>query len=51
MNKVPQVDIQPEHQEAYARDGVVLVKGAFDMDWVNLLLAGWERMQKQTPDE
>ncbi len=51
MNKVPQVDIQPEQQEAYARDGVVLVKGAFDLDWINLLMAGWERVQKMMPDE
>lgn len=51
MNESPLVDITPMHQETYDRDGVVLIKGAFDTDWIKLLLTGWERIQKLRSEE
>lgn len=35
--------ITPEMSKAFARDGVVLVKGLFSPDWVDVLRAGVER--------
>lgn len=51
MNIAPLTEITSEHQEAYQRDGVVMIKGAFDSDWVDLVRSGWERIQKSTPGE
>lgn len=51
MNVSSLVEITAEHQEAYQRDGVVMIKGAFDSEWVELVLAGWERIRKSRPEE
>lgn len=39
MNKAPLQPITTDHIETYARDGVVCLRGMFDQDWVDLLLA------------
>jgi ectoine hydroxylase-related dioxygenase (phytanoyl-CoA dioxygenase family) len=49
VNKSPLIDIQAIHQQTYERDGVVLIKGAFDADWINLLLTAWKRIQAMSP--
>jgi ectoine hydroxylase-related dioxygenase (phytanoyl-CoA dioxygenase family) len=51
MNISPLTNITSEHKEAYQRDGVVMIKGAFDSDWVDLVHSGWERIRKSTPKE
>lgn len=51
MNRTPLIDIQPSHRETYERDGVALVKGAFDDDWIEFLLGAWERMRNMGPEE
>lgn len=39
-----------EYRDIYQRDGVVLVKKAFETRWIDLLLSGWSRIQ-DLPDE
>lgn len=38
------------HRESYARDGIVLVRGAFEHQWIELLHQGMEALAK-LPDE
>jgi ectoine hydroxylase-related dioxygenase (phytanoyl-CoA dioxygenase family) len=32
--------------EAYQRDGVILIRNAFDADWIRSLLEAWDRMRR-----
>lgn len=50
MNKNLLIEIGPEHQEAYERDGIVLIKGVFDAEWIKFLLHAWERLSEQSPE-
>ena len=43
--------VTPEMAQAYARDGVVLVKGLFSPDWVEVLRRGVEDTDLMSPDE
>ncbi len=51
MNQHPLVEISPEQQNAYERDGVILIKGAFDNEWIEFLLNAWKRLQALNPNE
>ena len=51
MNKSPLIDVQPIHQETYNRDGVVLIKGAFDTDWIKFLLEALEKIQNMSLED
>jgi ectoine hydroxylase-related dioxygenase (phytanoyl-CoA dioxygenase family) len=51
MNDSPRTKITTAHKDAYQRDGVVLIKGAFDSEWVELLLSAWNRLQSLSPGE
>ncbi|MCZ6774027.1 MAG: phytanoyl-CoA dioxygenase family protein [Proteobacteria bacterium] len=44
MNKELPRSITEEEIETYARDGVVCIRGLFDRDWVESLLAAWDRV-------
>jgi len=46
MNRSPLCEVTQADQERYREDGVVLIKQAFDSDWVKLLLEGWERIRR-----
>ncbi len=43
--------VTDQHFDTYRRDGVVLVKGAFDQDWVKLLLSAWNAMRQAVRDQ
>jgi ectoine hydroxylase-related dioxygenase (phytanoyl-CoA dioxygenase family) len=45
MNRNLLNPVTAEQIEAYDRDGVVLIRGAFDQDWIRLLLDAWTRMR------
>lgn len=47
MNARPLQDITPEHEAAYAREGVVCLRGMFDREWVERLLTAWQRVKAQ----
>lgn len=51
MNIMPVPNIVAGHREAYERDGVALIRGAFDSSWINLLNAGLRRIQNMRPTE
>jgi ectoine hydroxylase-related dioxygenase (phytanoyl-CoA dioxygenase family) len=51
MNRKPLTAITAAHRETYRRDGVVLVEGAFDPEWIELLQNGWERVRRLSPEE
>jgi len=44
MNREPLKPITQEHIDAYNRDGVVVVRGMFDRDWIELLRPAAERV-------
>ena len=37
MNKHPLRKITSEHKQTYALDGVVVLRGMFDSDWIKLV--------------
>jgi len=43
MNNEPLHPITDEQIETYQRDGAVCIRGQFDQDWIDLLLAGTKR--------
>ncbi len=46
MNKHPLKPITQDHIEAYNRDGVVLLQGMIDQDWVERITEAWLRMRR-----
>jgi ectoine hydroxylase-related dioxygenase (phytanoyl-CoA dioxygenase family) len=50
MNTEPLQPVTQAHIDAYRRDGVALLKGMIDSDWVALLLAEWNRISKSIRD-
>ena len=42
--------VTDEHSEAYARDGIVLVRGAFEKKWIDQLLEGFHAL-REMPEE
>ena len=51
MNSELLVEITDADRDTYRRDGVVLIKGAFDEDWVEYLRAAWERIRQLPPED
>ena len=51
MNSELPVSVTQEHRDSYRRDGVVLIKGAFDQDWIEYLQAAWQRIRHLSPAE
>ena len=51
MNVSPMADITAADRDTYQRDGVVMIKGAFDSDWVDLVRSGYERILRLKPEE
>ncbi len=51
MNRDLLITVTEDDRDIYRRDGVVLIKGAFDSDWVEYLLAAWERLRTLNSDE
>jgi hypothetical protein len=47
MNRSPLTPITAADIETYARDGVVCLRRMFDRDWIDRLLAAWERARSQ----
>lgn len=45
MNRNLLNPVTAEQIEAYNRDGVVLIRGAFDRDWIRMLLDAWTTMR------
>ncbi len=45
MNKTPLNPITEEHIATYNRDGVVFLRQMFDLDWIERLLAAWEKVK------
>jgi len=45
------VHITGEDQDTYRRDGVVLIKGAFDHSWIEYLRDAWQRIRQLSPEE
>ncbi len=50
MNKHPLIEIGSEYREAYDRDGVVLIKGVFDSEWISFLLDAWAQIRDEKPE-
>jgi ectoine hydroxylase-related dioxygenase (phytanoyl-CoA dioxygenase family) len=50
MNRTLLAPIGDDVLETYRRDGVVVVRNAFDGDWVRMLLDAWERMRREVVD-
>lgn len=50
MNTEPLQPVTQAHIDAYRRDGVALLEGMIDSDWVALLLAEWNRISKSIKD-
>ena len=48
MNKEPLTPVTEAHCEAYARDGVVCLRGMFDQAWIDLLRPEAEAVRKGT---
>lgn len=51
MNKNLLTNVTDEDRDTYRRDGVVLIKGAFDLDWIKNLQKAWERVRALNADE
>lgn len=47
MNRTPLNPVTETHMAAYKEQGVVCLRQMFDMDWIQRLLAAWERVQVQ----
>ena len=47
MGTTSKTPITDEDVAAYGRDGAVALRGAFDMDWIDLLRAGVERKRSR----
>ena len=51
MNRKLLIDIADADRDTYHRDGVVLIKGAFDHSWIEYLQSAWERIRQLRPEE
>ena len=47
MNRTLLSPITDAEISTYRSDGVVLIKQAFDGDWIELLLNAWDRMRRE----
>lgn len=50
MNSKPLGPVTQEHKDAYRRDGVVLLQGMIDHEWVAILLDEWRRISERISD-
>lgn len=51
MNRNLLTDVTDKDRDTYRRDGVVLIKGAFDPAWIELLQEAWERTRLLSTEE
>ncbi len=51
MNRTLMAKVTDEDRETYRRDGVVLIKGAFDSGWIEYLLESWNRTRGLGPED
>lgn len=51
MNRKLLIDVTDADREAYRRDGVVLIKGAFEPAWIEYLKDSWNRTRQLSAEE
>ena len=51
MNSELPITITQEDRDTYRRDGVVLIKAAFDGDWIEYLQEAWQRIRELNPED
>ncbi len=49
MNSELPITVTQEQRDTYRRDGVVLIRGAFDQDWMAYLQQAWQRIRHLSP--
>ena len=50
-SKPPDVIVNDTHRDTYRREGVVLIKGAIDLAWIECLKDAWERVRHMPPND